>query len=205
MEINLLLILVVAAFALGACPFSIWIGRWFLKKDVRDYGDANPGAWNVFLAGGHKAGWLALFLDIAKGVPIVALASLFFDLPMPAVFTVGISAILGHAFSPLLRFRGGKAVAVTYGVLVALPQREIFVLMAIFMFLGFLFIEVRAWIIMLGPLGSLFYFLITGTTSAELFFLLAIILVFTIKNYPDLRTKPGHQGIVIRWLYTIKR
>jgi glycerol-3-phosphate acyltransferase PlsY len=205
MEVNLLLALVVAAFSLGACPFSLWIGHWFLNKDVRNYGDANPGAWNVFLAGGRKAGWLALFLDIAKGVPIVALASLFFDLPMPAVFTVGAGAILGHAFSPFLRFRGGKAVAVTYGVLVALPQREIFLLMAIFMFLGFLFIEVRAWIMMLGPLGSLVYFLLTGITGAELFFLLAILLIFAIKNYPDLRTVPGHRGIVMRWLQTIKR
>jgi acyl phosphate:glycerol-3-phosphate acyltransferase len=204
-EITLLFVLVVAAFSLGACPFSLWIGHWLLKKDVRNYGDANPGAWNVFLAGGRKAGWLALFLDVVKGVPIVVLANLFFDLPTPAVFTVGVSAILGHAFSPLLHFRGGKAVAVTYGVLIALPQRDILLLIAIFMFLGFLFIEARAWIIMLGPSGSLVYFLITGITSAELFFLLAIILIFAVKNYPDLRTVPGHKGIVMRWLQIIRR
>jgi glycerol-3-phosphate acyltransferase PlsY len=205
MEVNLLLLLILAAFTLGACPFSLWIGRKFLNRDIRHFGDANPGAWNVFLAGGRKAGWLALLLDIGKGIPIVVLANLVFNMPLPAIYIVGVSAILGHAFSPFLRFRGGKAVAVTYGVLVALPQREIFVLMAIFMLLGFLFIEVRAWVIMLGPLGSLVYFWITEITSIELILLLAVLLIFAIKNYPELRTFPGYKGILLRWFQTIRR
>ena len=35
-------LLAIAAFGLGACPFSVWVGRWFLGKDIRDYGDGNP-------------------------------------------------------------------------------------------------------------------------------------------------------------------
>jgi glycerol-3-phosphate acyltransferase PlsY len=64
----------VSAFWLGACPFSVWIGRWVLGKDIRDYGDGNPGAANVFRAGGRKSGCLAVILDTTKGVPFVALA-----------------------------------------------------------------------------------------------------------------------------------
>ena len=44
------LVLSIAAFWLGACPFSVWIGRWFLDKDIRHFGDGNPGCGNVFRA-----------------------------------------------------------------------------------------------------------------------------------------------------------
>jgi len=115
-------LLILCAFWLGACPFSVWIGQWLLGKDIRDYGDGNPGAVNVFRAGGRKSGFLAIFLDVAKGVPFVVLAHSFFGLSEAIVLAVALSAILGHAFSPLLHLRGGKSVAVTFGVLLALPQ-----------------------------------------------------------------------------------
>lgn len=51
--------LAVLAFWLGACPFSVWIGRWFLDKDIREYGDGNPGAINVFRAGGQVKSMVA--------------------------------------------------------------------------------------------------------------------------------------------------
>lgn len=82
--------LAVCAFCLGACPFSLWIGRWLLGKDIRDYGDGNPGAVNIFRAGGRKSGCLALILDIAKGIPFVALAYLFFGLPEVTVMIVAV-------------------------------------------------------------------------------------------------------------------
>ena len=44
MEVFYPTLLVVSAFWLGACPFSVWIGQWLLGKDIRDYGDGNPGA-----------------------------------------------------------------------------------------------------------------------------------------------------------------
>ena len=118
-------LLAVAAFGLGAIPFSLLVGRWLLGKGVRDYGDGNPGAFNVFRAGGQKAGYLAVMLDVAKGVPFVFLSHSFFGLSNLAVVAVGMSAVLGHAFSPFLHGRGGKAIAVTFGVLLALPQREV--------------------------------------------------------------------------------
>lgn len=42
MQILPTILLAIVAFGLGACPFSVWIGRWFLGKDIRDYGDGNP-------------------------------------------------------------------------------------------------------------------------------------------------------------------
>ncbi len=205
MDIVKLVMLAAAAAALGACPFSVWIGRWLLKKNIRDYGDGNPGAWNVFRAGGRVTGWLALILDVSKGFPIVALANSYFDFPESAVYVVGISAILGHAFSPFLRFRGGKGVAVTYGVMLALPQKEILLLMAVFMLLGFLFFAVHAWVIIIGPAGSLVFLGVTGGTGIQFIFLLSVLLIFVVKSYLELKGYPGHKGLLFQWLQAIRR
>jgi len=198
-------LLAVSAFWLGACPFSVWIGRWLLGKDIRDYGDGNPGAVNVFRAGGRKSGCLAAFLDTAKGVPFVVLAHSFFGFPQVVVMAVALSAILGHAFSPLLRLRGGKSIAVTFGVLLALPQHEILITFAVFMFLGFLFIETDAWKVMLGPVGSLAYLLTTRGSSWESLFMLCVLAILAAKHYGDLQTIPRPTGRLINWLQSRRR
>ena len=198
MEVQYTILLAVAAYLLGACPFSVWVGRWLLKKDIRAYGDGNPGSANVFRAGGRKVGSLALALDIAKGVPVVALAHTLFDLSGPMVLAVALGAVLGHSFSPLLRFRGGKAVAVTFGALIALPQHELLVVFAVFMILGFLFIEVDAWTTMLAPIGSLAYLLSVKGNSWESLFMLCVLVVFGVRNFSELQTVPKIKGRLIQ-------
>jgi glycerol-3-phosphate acyltransferase PlsY len=108
MEIFYTALLALCAFWLGACHFSVYIGRWFLGKEITGYADGNPGAINVFRAGGHKLGYLAILLDVAKGITFVFLAYSFFELPVIAVVVVGLCAVLGHTFSPFLQWRGGK-------------------------------------------------------------------------------------------------
>jgi len=198
-------LLAVCAFWLGACPFSLWVGRWLLGKDIRDYGDGNPGATNVFRAGGRKAGFLAAILDTAKGVPFVILAHSFFEFPEAIVMAVALSAILGHAFSPLLGLRGGKSIGVTFGVLFALPQHYMLVTFAIFMFLGFLFIEIDAWIVMLGPAGSSAYLIATKGNSWEPLFMLCVLVILAAKHFDELKTIPRFKGRLVRWFYPVKR
>ena len=200
MEISYFTLLAVSAFWLGACPFSVWIGQWLLGKDIREYGDGNPGAANVFRAGGRKSGCLALVLDVAKGMPFVALAHSFFNLSEVVVIGVALSAILGNAFSPILRLRGGKSIAITFGVLLALPQHEILITFAVFMFLGFLFIESDAWTVMLGPTGSLAYLITTGRVSPESLFMLCVFAILTLKHFDELRTVPKFRVKIIHWL-----
>lgn len=104
------------AFLSGSLPFSVWIGRLLLGQDIRTVGDANPGATNVLRAGGKGAAALALLLDLLKGAIPVGIAH--FQLGFtgwPLVF-VAILPVLGHAFSPFLGGRGGKAVATTGGI-----------------------------------------------------------------------------------------
>jgi len=199
-EIFYFALLVVLAFWLGACPFSLWVGKWLLGKDIRDYGDGNPGAFNVLRAGGRKAFALAMFLDIGKGIPFVALAHYYFELPMAMVMAVGLSAILGHAFTPILRFNGGKALAVTGGVLLALPQHEMFISVVIFMLLGFLLINVDAWRVMFGMAATLIYLVVAKGVSLEPLFVLCAIAILVVKHFDDLKTRPRLKGKLITWL-----
>lgn len=201
MEVPPFILLAVAAFCLGACPFSLWVGRRLLGKDIRDYGDGNPGAANVFRAGGRKAGCLAIILDMAKGTPFVVLAYLVFVLPEAAVAVVAVSAILGSAFSPLLRFRGGKSIAITYGVLLALPYPEMYLSFAIFMFLGFLFIKTHSWIVMLGPTGTLAFLAATRASYWELLFMLSVLMILAVKHHNELRTVPQFEMRLTNWIH----
>jgi glycerol-3-phosphate acyltransferase PlsY len=112
------------AFFCGSLPFSVWIGRLMLKTDVRAVGDHNPGATNVLRAGGRGAAALALTLDILKGALPVSAAYSWLGITGWGLVPVAIAPVAGHAFSPFLGFRGGKAVAVTGGVWIALTAWE---------------------------------------------------------------------------------
>lgn len=106
---------IVLSFFSGALPFSVWIGKIFVGEDIRQFGDGNPGAFNVFRAGGKGWGWLAILLDGLKGAVPVSLAHFIYGLDgWPLVFTA-LAPVIGHAYSPFLGFRGGKALAVTFG------------------------------------------------------------------------------------------
>jgi glycerol-3-phosphate acyltransferase PlsY len=199
-EIFYFVLLFVLAFWLGACPFALWVGKWLLGKDIRNYGDGNPGAYNVMRAGGRWSFALALVLDIGKGVPFVALAYYHFGLPDAMVMAVGLSAILGHAFTPMLRFNGGKALAVTGGVLLAMPQHEMFILVIILMFLAFLLINVDAWRVTFAMTLTLIYLLITKGLSLEPLFIVCVIAILAVKHFDELKTtKPKLRGKLITW------
>jgi glycerol-3-phosphate acyltransferase PlsY len=106
-------------FIAGSIPFSVLVGRVFLKTDIRRFGDGNPGGTNAWKAGGWKTGVLATFLDMLKGYLPVMLA-IHFGVSQWSLVPVTLAPILGHAFSPFLKFRGGKALAATGGAWVAL-------------------------------------------------------------------------------------
>jgi len=203
MEIITTSLLALAAFGLASIPFSLLIGRWFLHDDIRAYGDGNPGAYNVFKAGGRKTGVVAVLLDVGKGMPFVFLAHAEFGLSGAALVIIAVGAVLGHAFSPLLKGQGGKAVAVTFGVMLALPQHQLLLAFIVFTIIGFLFIESDAWTVILGAAGTLAFFALTRGAAWETLLMLCLLAVMIIKQFESLRTFPGFRGRLIRWLQTV--
>lgn len=117
-------------FLCGSLMFSYWLGL-LAKKDLTKVGDGNPGAFNLWLATGYKLGLLGVLLDFMKGYfPLVVLIQreMIAD---SSIATVAFAPILGHAFSPFLRGRGGKAIAVTFGVWSAVTQFRISLVYAV--------------------------------------------------------------------------
>lgn len=126
-----LILWAVLGFLLGSVPFGIITAR--LKGiNLRQVGSGNIGATNVARALGWGWGGTVLVLDALKGVAAIVLLNLCLsNLPAAAVPTggdvwlrmlVALTAILGHTFSPWLRFRGGKGVATALGVAIAMFQ-----------------------------------------------------------------------------------
>ena len=110
--------IVAGSYLLGAVPFGLFITRVMSGIDVRSVGSGNIGATNVLRAAGKKAAVLTLLADALKGfLPVLVAARMTPDPYLP-VFA-GLAAILGHNFPLYLRFRGGKGVATSFGVVLA--------------------------------------------------------------------------------------
>jgi len=116
-----------AGYLIGGVPFGYVMAR-LRGIDVREVGSGNIGATNVGRALGRGWGLLALALDIAKGMlPVLFLAPALARWVGAAdreyaLTAMGLGAILGHIFTPYLRFRGGKGVATSVGVFAALTH-----------------------------------------------------------------------------------
>jgi glycerol-3-phosphate acyltransferase PlsY len=104
-------------YLLGSIPFGLLLTRAAGLGDIRRIGSGNIGATNVLRTGNRKLAAATLLLDGVKGAVAVLLAAWLGG--HGAVLWAGIGAVLGHAFPVWLGFRGGKAVATSYGVLIA--------------------------------------------------------------------------------------
>ncbi len=183
------------AYLLGSLPFSVWCGRLFLNKDIRNYGDHNPGSANVFLAGNPVLGMAVVLLDIGKGVPFVLLSKAL-GLSLTATVAVGICAILGHIFSPFLRFRGGKGVAITFGVLIGLWKTAWLFPFCAAALAGLLIWESHAWVMLLAPATTIVFLLLIRAGWLPVVFMLCIQAIFTFKFSGDIDGPPRLKAVL---------
>ena len=147
------------AFASGSVPWAVWFGKWFAGSDVRMHGDGNPGTLNAWKAGGWRVGSAAFLLDFSKGAMPVFLAIRFGGLAGVGLIFVGLAPVLGHAFSPLLNMKGGKALATSVGVWTALTMGEAFVMLCLILGVFYAVQKTDAWTIILSALGFLVFLL----------------------------------------------
>lgn len=110
---------IVVAFLLGSIPWGYLIGWLVYRKDIRRHGSGNIGAANALRALGKGGGAAVLLLDALKGYVAVFL-TLWLGLGDAVAAGAAAAAVLGHCFSPWLRFKGGKGVATSFGAVFAL-------------------------------------------------------------------------------------
>lgn len=114
------LLVMALSFVVGSVPFGL-VFTMGSGVDIRKIGSGNTGATNVLRAVGKRAAFLTLMGDMIKGVAAVALARAL-GLGSVVEGAAGLFAVLGHDFSIFLRFRGGKGVATSLGmVLIYIP------------------------------------------------------------------------------------
>jgi len=110
----------IVCYLLGAVPTAYLLVKWAKGVDIRTMGSGNVGATNALRTVGLWAGLVVLAIDVLKGliaaslIPRWLLGSTALGVPL----LCGFAAVLGHDFPCFLRFRGGKGVATTIGVLV---------------------------------------------------------------------------------------
>ena len=109
----------VIAYLVGSIPSGLILGKLFWHIDLRKYGSHNIGATNAWRTLGKVPGIIVFLADSLKGQAGVLLGLSLVGTPLAAVIG-GLLAIIGHSFSIFLRFRGGKGVATSLGVLTML-------------------------------------------------------------------------------------
>lgn len=120
-----------SAYLIGSIPTGYILTKIFKGIDIRKAGSSNVGATNVFRTAGKIPGLITLIIDVLKGVIVVTVIAGFFyqflsdiDHDFYLAF-LGLSVISGHVWTIFLRFKGGKGVATTIGVLMVIAPKAL--------------------------------------------------------------------------------
>ena len=110
------------SYLMGSIPFSLIIGKLFFKKDVREYGSKNLGGTNTGRVLGRPVGLAVMALDQIKAALAILLVTLYMknfapELVNLAIYLSAAFIVIGHCYPIFARFKGGKAVACTFGIL----------------------------------------------------------------------------------------
>ena len=184
----MVVVTVITCYLLGSFPTSYIVGKILKGIDIRKFGSGNVGATNTFRVLGPAPGILVLLVDIAKGAVSVSLiapyiASHFGTSSCLAWLEIlaGISVIAGHNWSAFLRFKGGKGVAASAGVLLGISPEALGLAAVVWL--------VVTWVSKYVSLGSIasaislpVFMWLAGEEKSALFFGIAIAILIVVKH-----------------------
>lgn len=190
-----LLFWILISFVSASVPWSLILGYIFSNKDIRTVGDKNPGGTNTLKLSGIKVGLMAIFLDISKSFFPVYF-SLFYGFVGYELILICLAAISGSIFSPFLKFNGGKSLAVSCGIWLAISSGIIGPLICLMMAFSHSVQKTHIWTILFGWLGILIWVLIF---SFELEYVTIFFINFILVMYKH--RKEFNQKIIFRnWI-----
>ena len=131
------IVLLILAYLLGSIPSGLWIGQIFFNINLREHGSGNTGTTNTFRILGKKAGMVTFAIDFFKGT-LATLLPLIFHVQGISPIVFGLLAVLGHTFPIFAKFKGGKAVATSAGVILGFAP--LFFLYLAVIFFGILYL-----------------------------------------------------------------
>ncbi|MFN8429156.1 MAG: glycerol-3-phosphate 1-O-acyltransferase PlsY [Spirosomataceae bacterium] len=175
----LTIVLFVSAYLMGSIPTAVWYAGYFHNIDIRQHGSKNAGATNSLRVLGKKAGIIVLIVDALKGL-IPVLVAKYFGLPDTTSFLIGLIAIIGHLLPIFSGFKGGKGVATSLGVIIAVSPLGALISLA-----AFILVVIISGYVSLGSLLAAMVFVIYFLLGSPDFYMSAIafgvlvLLVFT--------------------------
>lgn len=123
--------ILILGYLLGSIPFALLVGKWGYGIDIREHGSGNLGTTNTFRVLGKKAGIIVLIGDLGKGA-IASLVPILLASELHPLFA-GLAAVIGHIYPVFAKFKGGKAVATSGGMLLVTSPILFIVLLASFL------------------------------------------------------------------------
>lgn len=194
------------AYLIGGIPFGFILAKTFASTNIRELGSCSIGATNVLRALKETSPKLAkklaiatVILDALKGVVLIIIADMV-GLSIQTQWSIGVFAVIGHCFSPYLKFEGGKGVATALGVVAYFLPLETIVAVGVWYLLGR---TVR--ISSVSSLGGLLALIISsflinyempGINTHAPLFIIAFIVVY--KHIPNIvRLVKGEEGRVV--------
>ena len=173
----IIFLVLIACYLLGSFPSGYLIGKVFKGIDIRNFGSGNIGFTNVLRAIGTFPALIVLIIDITKGIISVYLGFFFAQLVgidcqiMGGIS--GLTSIVGHNWPIFLKFKGGKGVAVTAGVFLALTPIPF--LLSLLVMVGIIALTRYVSLGSIVAAGSLPFFVFWLGNNARLYFFLSIV------------------------------
>lgn len=140
-----MILLIIISYLLGAFPTGLVVSKVFFGIDIRKLGSGNIGSTNVFRELGTKWGIIVQIIDILKGfLPVFFISSCFINLievdllhklggDLGVKIISGFFAVIGHIWPIFVKFRGGKGVNTTLGMLLGIAPIEVLTALVIFL------------------------------------------------------------------------
>lgn len=125
-----IVIVAILAYIIGSFSSAYILGRVLKNKDIRAYGSGNAGATNAVRVFGKKIGTMAFILDVLKGVLAVYIGNKI--LGYDGKLIAGLFAVIGHNWPVFFKFKGGKGIATSFGVLVSIHWPTTILILALF-------------------------------------------------------------------------
>ena len=188
---------IITSYLLGSCPTAYIFGRLLKGIDIRDFGSGNVGATNALRVLGKGPGIAVLLLDIFKGLAAVSILGRIFGPKIPGLsrealsVLLGICCIMGHNWTIFLRFKGGKGIATSLGVLIGLAVnlqglRIVLGLAIATWFIAFLLTRIVSLASILSALLLPVYMFLSGQPAILMFSSLILSFFVILRHRPNL-------------------
>ena len=174
--------LILLAYFFGSLNSSIIFSKILKLEDPREYGSKNPGATNILRSGNKTLALATLIFDMFKGFLPVFVASFFIE-DQIYIQIIGLCSILGHIFPIYYKFKGGKGVATSFGVILAFDIILGFICLLTWLITAFLFrYSALSAIVSFALLPIYTWFSYEKIIATSLFLILAIIVIYMHKT-----------------------